>query len=161
MNVAMNNEDITEHKSFYTQISIGRIKSESRQLYCLLYNTELTFNIDLIENDSRDRAINRTRRRCYCRNCSSGRNSPSSDKEHICSYSGCMKVYKKVYDLKVHEVTHSGIYTTNCLVPDCMKQFATLDRMHKHMMVHCSTRTFRCVPRPVSAHLSLWKLHWD
>ena len=87
---------------------------------------------------------------CTCPNCSNGVNDVRNqdqtikEKQHICHYPGCGKVFKWPTLLLVHLRRYSGEKQFICNWLSCGKRFVTLKELQQHRYIHTSENSYVC-----------------
>lgn len=85
-------------------------------------------------------------------NCSSTNNSDykkyavanTDEKEFICTYGDCRKVYAKAGHLKAHIRRHIGDKPYVCLWPNCTWKFSRSDELSRHRRSHSGIKPYQC-----------------
>lgn len=70
--------------------------------------------------------------------------SPNEDKEFVCTYGDCRKVYAKAGHLKAHIRRHIGDKPYVCLWPNCTWKFSRSDELSRHRRSHSGIKPYKC-----------------
>lgn len=68
----------------------------------------------------------------------------SEEKEFICSYGDCRKVYAKAGHLKAHIRRHIGDKPYVCQWPNCTWKFSRSDELSRHRRSHSGVKPYHC-----------------
>lgn len=66
------------------------------------------------------------------------------DKEFVCSYGDCRKVYAKAGHLKAHLRRHNGEKPYVCEWPNCTWRFSRSDELSRHRRSHSGIKPYSC-----------------
>ena len=87
---------------------------------------------------------------CTCPNCVDDVNGISNQdrtvtqKQHICHYPGCGKVFMKQHKLLVHLRRHRGEKLFICNWSSCGKKFVTNNDLQRHRLIHIGEKKYVC-----------------
>lgn len=70
--------------------------------------------------------------------------APNEDKEFVCSYGDCRKVYAKAGHLKAHIRRHIGDKPYVCHWPNCTWRFSRSDELSRHRRSHSGIKPYKC-----------------
>ncbi|KAJ2747334.1 hypothetical protein GGI20_000585 [Coemansia sp. BCRC 34301] len=62
-------------------------------------------------------------------------------RRYTCTFSGCVKTFKRYEHLKRHFRTHTGERPYKCPAPECDKVFARMDNLNQHIRTHVNRKT--------------------
>ncbi|KAJ2110980.1 hypothetical protein IW146_005674 [Coemansia sp. RSA 922] len=62
-------------------------------------------------------------------------------RRYTCTFSGCVKQFKRYEHLKRHFRTHTGERPYKCPAPECDKVFARMDNLNQHIRTHVNRKT--------------------
>lgn len=68
----------------------------------------------------------------------------NEEKEFICTYGECRKVYAKAGHLKAHIRRHVGDKPYVCLWPNCTWKFSRSDELSRHRRSHSGIKPYKC-----------------
>lgn len=68
----------------------------------------------------------------------------NEDKEFVCTYGDCRKVYAKAGHLKAHIRRHVGDKPYVCLWPNCTWRFSRSDELSRHRRSHSGIKPYKC-----------------
>lgn len=71
-------------------------------------------------------------------------NASSDEKEFICNYGECRKVYAKAGHLKAHIRRHIGDKPYVCHWPNCTWKFSRSDELSRHRRSHSGIKPYQC-----------------
>lgn len=70
--------------------------------------------------------------------------TPNEDKEFVCTYGDCRKIYAKAGHLKAHIRRHVGDKPYICLWPNCTWRFSRSDELSRHRRSHSGIKPYKC-----------------
>lgn len=70
--------------------------------------------------------------------------APHEDKEFVCTYGDCRKVYAKAGHLKAHIRRHIGDKPYVCHWPNCTWRFSRSDELSRHRRSHSGIKPYKC-----------------
>lgn len=70
--------------------------------------------------------------------------SANEDKEFVCNYGDCRKVYAKAGHLKAHIRRHIGDKPYVCQWPNCTWKFSRSDELSRHRRSHSGVKPYHC-----------------
>lgn len=70
--------------------------------------------------------------------------SVNEEKEFVCNYGDCRKVYAKAGHLKAHIRRHIGDKPYVCQWPDCTWKFSRSDELSRHRRSHSGIKPYNC-----------------
>lgn len=68
----------------------------------------------------------------------------TEEKEFVCNYGECRKVYAKAGHLKAHIRRHIGDKPYVCLWPNCTWKFSRSDELSRHRRSHSGIKPYQC-----------------
>lgn len=70
--------------------------------------------------------------------------APNEEKEFVCTYGDCRKVYAKAGHLRAHIRRHIGDKPYVCLWPNCTWKFSRSDELSRHRRSHSGIKPYKC-----------------
>ncbi|EAR92944.2 C2H2-type zinc-finger protein (macronuclear) [Tetrahymena thermophila SB210] len=127
-NIGFNYSDMIDQYQNYEEIKNGNDEE-----YCL--NSQNTSSQE--EGNKQDQNNNNPDN-------NNNANENGSEKQYICEYEECKKIFKAKKSLRDHIRIHTNQRPYSCVEPNCGKSFVQYSSLQKHSRTHKGDRPYKC-----------------